>query len=171
MRNTIALLGSSRRHGNTGQLIDHIASESGAEVVDLSQLRISPYDYEHRNRDDDFESLMSRVLEFDQIIIASPVYWYTVSPQVKVFLDRISDYLDIPELLEQGRRLRGKTGHIVCTSIYETAPASFVDALTATFEYLGMKRGGVMHANCRDGYSRPVHQAEVTAFAGLIKGR
>lgn len=91
--------------------------------------------------------------------------------RVKVVLDRISDYLEIPELLDQGRRLRGKTGHIVCTSIYEKAPASFVEALTATFEYLGMKRGGVMHANCRDGYARPVHQAEVTACAGSIKSR
>lgn len=170
MRSAIALFGSSRRHGNTGQFIDHIGAELDIEVVDLGQLRMSPYDYEHRNRGDDFEPLMTRVLEFDHIIVASPVYWYSVSPPLKVFLDRISDYLDIPELLAEGRRLRGKTGYIVCTSIYESAPASFVDALTATFTYLGMHTGGMVHANCSEGYSRSIHESEVAAFARLIGG-
>lgn len=168
MRSAIALFGSSRRHGNTGQLLDHIAEMLDVEIVDLGQLRISAYDYEHRNRGDDFEPLMKRVLEFDHIIVASPVYWYSVSPPVKVFLDRISDYLDIPELLEHGRRLRGKTGHIVCTSIYASAPAPFVDALTATFTYLGMHAGGTAHANCSDGYSRAIGGSEVAAFARHI---
>jgi multimeric flavodoxin WrbA len=168
MRRAIALFGSSRRNGNTGQLIDHIAENLDMEVVDLGQLRISPYDYDHRNRDDDFEPLMRRVLAFDHIVIASPVYWYSVSPPVKIFLDRLSDYLDIPELLPHGRRLRGKTGHIVCTSIYEQAPASFGDALTATFTYLGMLAGGLLHANCSAGYSRLVHQSAVAAFANRI---
>jgi multimeric flavodoxin WrbA len=168
MTNAIVLFGSSRRHGNTGRLVDHIGSGLDIEVVDLGKLRISPFDYEHQNRNDDFEPLMQRVLEFDHLIVASPVYWYSVSPPVKIFLDRISDYLDIPELLEEGRRLRGKTGHIVCTSIYESAPSSFVDALKATFEYLGMHFGGMLHANCREGYSRSSYESEVAAFARLI---
>lgn len=164
----IALFGSSRRHGNTGQLMDDIAASLGIEVIDLDRLRISPYDYEHRNRGDDFEPLMMRVLEHEHIIIASPVYWYAVSPPVKVFLDRISDYLDIPELLQHGRRLRGKTAHIVCTSIYDEAPKPFVDALEATFAYLGMHAGGLVHANCRDGYSRSNCATQIAAFARLI---
>jgi NAD(P)H-dependent FMN reductase len=164
----IALFGSSRRHGNTGQLLDHIAGGLGIEVVDLAGLRMSPYDYEHRNRDDDFEPLMRRVLGFDQIIVASPVYWYSVSPPLKIFLDRISDFLDIPELLSEGRRLRGKTGYIVCTSVYEHAPAPFVGALRDTFEYLGMRFGGMVHVDCREGYSRSDHESDVTAFARLI---
>ena len=164
----ITLFGSSRRHGNTGRLMDHIAEKADIEVVDLAGLRISPYDYDHRNRDDDFEPLMMRVLDFDRLIIASPVYWYSVSPPVKIFLDRICDYLDIPELLGEGRRLRGKRAYIVCTSIYTDAPASFVSALTDTFAYLGMHFGGLLHANCRDGYSRALHEAQVAAFADLL---
>ena len=80
-------------------------------------MNISAYDYEHRNRGDDFEPLIERVLAFDQIIFASPVYWYAASPAMKVFLDRISDLLDLPELLEEGRRLRGKRAFLICTSI------------------------------------------------------
>ena len=171
MESTIALFGSSRRHGNTGQLVDIIATELNIEVVDLGQLHISPYDYKHRNRGDDFEPLMKRVLGFQQVIIASPVYWYSVSPPVKIFLDRISDYLDLPDLLEDGRRLRGKTGYIACTSAYENVPPSFDGMFKDTFAYLGMHFGGLLHANCRDGYSHSLHASNAVAFARLIGAR
>src|SRR5262245_42891103 len=134
MSGTIALFASSRRNGNTGQLMDRVAVELGIEVVDLASLHMSGYDYEHRNRGDDFEPLMNRVLAFDQLLFASPVDWYSVAPAMKVFLDRISDYLDLPDLLNDGRRLRGKQAYIVCTSVYEQAPTSFVGSLTDTFE-------------------------------------
>jgi len=61
--NAIALFASSRRHGNTGKFVDRIATNLKFEVVDLSEVRMSAYDYEHRNRNDDFEPLMKRVLE------------------------------------------------------------------------------------------------------------
>ncbi len=86
MPGAIALFASSRRNGNTGRLMDRIAADLGIEVVDLASLRITGYDYEHRNRQDDFEPLMKRVLEFDQLILASPVYWYSVAPAMKVSL-------------------------------------------------------------------------------------
>jgi multimeric flavodoxin WrbA len=168
MSDSIALFGSSRRGGNTGQFVDDIAEQLDMEVIDVGQLRISAYDYEHRNRGDDFEQVMKRVLDFERIVIASPVYWYAVSPPVKIFMDRLSDFLELPDLLAAGRRLRGKSGYIVCTSVYEHAPAPFVNALADTFKYLGMHFGGIAHANCRDGYSRKSHEPEVQAFARLM---
>jgi len=84
MLSTIALFSGSRRHGNTGQLIDRIAFALNIEIVDLARRRMSSYDYEHLNRNDDFEPLMRRVLEHDQIIFATPIYWYAVSPTMKV---------------------------------------------------------------------------------------
>lgn len=149
--------------------MDRIAAELAIEVIDLSTTRMSPYDYEHRNRDDDFEPLMKRVLEFDRIIFASPVYWYSVSPPMKVFLDRISDFLDLPDLLDDGRRLRGKTAYVVCTSIYEEAPASFLGAFRDTFDYLGMNFGGVAHVNCRDGHDSKRDDVEVQRFVQLVR--
>jgi multimeric flavodoxin WrbA len=160
-----------RRHGNTGRLLDRIAMEAGAEVIDLSALRLSPYDYDHRNRDDDFEPLMKQVLSHDQIIFASPVYWYAVSPAMKIFLDPISDFLDLPDLLAEGRRLRGKTGYVVCTSICEEPAVEFMGAFVETFRYLGMHFGGSVHANCRDGYRPDVHDAQAIAFAALLRQR
>ncbi len=72
MRSTIALFASARRKGNTGRLMDRIADELQIQVVDLSKKTISAFDYQHRNRTDDFEPLMDHVLTFEQIIFASP---------------------------------------------------------------------------------------------------
>jgi multimeric flavodoxin WrbA len=169
MLSAIALFSSSRRRGNTGQLIDRIALELNIEVVDLASQRISSYDYEHLNRNDDFEPLMKRVLEHDQIIFATPIYWYAVSPAMKVFLDRISDLLELPDLLSEGRRLRGKTAHVVCTSISDEPSAAFMDAFRETFGYLGMRFGGVAHVNCSDGYFPASHEPEALRLAALVR--
>ena len=169
MLSTIALFASSRRHGKTGHLMDRIAAELDIEVIDLAGLRLSAFDYEHRNRGDDFEPLMQRVLAHQQIVFASPIYWYAVSPAMKIFLDRISDYLDLPDLLAEGRRLRGKTGYVVCTSICEEPATEFMSAFVETFRYLGMPFGGAVHADCREGYSPAVHDPQAAGFASLVK--
>jgi multimeric flavodoxin WrbA len=169
MLSTIALLSSSRRLGNTGQLIDRIALELNIEVVDLTRLHISSYDYDHLNRNDDFEPLMKRVLAHDRIIFATPIYWYAVSPAMKVFLDRISDLLELPDLLSEGRRLRGKKAYVVCTSICNEPSAAFMDAFRETFDYLGMHFGGAAHVNCQDGYLPAVHDSEAVKFAALVR--
>lgn len=170
MTSAIALFASARRHGNTGAFMDRIAAELGIEVVDLGALRIAPYDYEHGHRGDDFEPLMRRVLAFEHLVFASPVYWYAVSSPMKVFLDRVTDFLDLPELLAEGRQLRGKTGHVVCTSIYDQAPKPFVDSFRDTFEYLGMRLGGIAHVNCGDGYDPARHDAAALEFARALGG-
>jgi multimeric flavodoxin WrbA len=169
MRPTVALFASSRRHGNTGQLMDRVAHELRIEVIDLGQKNISAFDYEHRNRQDDFESLIDHVLEFEQIIFASPVYWYAVCPPIKVFLDRISDLLEVPDLLAKGRRLRGKRVYVLCTSIEDQADAPFVNAWQDTCTYLGMDYRGLLHANCRDGYRSARYEEDVRAFVRKLQ--
>ncbi len=173
MTQTIALFSSSRRHGNTGKLMDRVAGALNIEVVDLAQQNISAFDYEHRNRGDDFEPLMEHVLRFDRIVFASPEYWYAVSPPMKIFLDRISDYLDLPDLLEQGRQLRGKTGFVLCTSVYDAPSPPFIGAFTRTFDYLGMRYGGCLHLNCsqsqgKSGYDAKASEPTVLEFMAKL---
>ncbi len=169
MLSTIALFSSSRRLGNTGQLLDRITSLLEVEVVDLTKLRMSSFDYEHRNRGDDFEPLMRRVLAHDQVIFATPIYWYAVNPAMKVFLDRISDFLELPELLAGGRGLRGKNAYVVCTSISDEPSPEFIGAFAETCVYLGMRLGGVAHANCEAGYLPAKHDPLAEAFAGVVR--
>jgi multimeric flavodoxin WrbA len=164
MSSTIILFASSRRNGNTGKLTDAIAKELSLEVIDLDQTNISPFDYEHRNRSDDFEPLMEQVLSVENIVFASPVYWYSVAPSMKVFMDRISDYLELPDLLEKGRKLRGKKGYVICTSIKESADGLFMDAFRQTFSYLGIEFTGFIHANCCNGYKAQDYEHDIRTF-------
>jgi len=108
MTNTVVLFSSSRRNGNTGKLLDSVVGGGSVDIINLSALDISEYDYDHKNINDDFLPLIKKVLTYDKIIFASPVYWYSVTPTMKTFLDRISDLLDLPDLLDLGRQLRGK---------------------------------------------------------------
>lgn len=164
MSKTIALFASARRCGNTGKFIDGIAAELDIEVIDLAQKRISPYDYEHKNIHDDFVPLVKELLMADNILFVTPVYWYGPSAQMKVFIDRCSDFLDVEELKEMGRELRQKTAYIVSTSISEDADEAFLSSLKNTFAYLGMRYGGRVHANCEDGYLPDNYQKDVAGF-------
>lgn len=170
MSNAIAIFASARRNGNTGQFIDWIASDLEIDVIDLSEKDISPYDYEHKNINDDFLPLMNKLLEYEKIIFVTPVYWYGPSAQMKVFIDRTSDFLDIDELKHIGRRLREKTAYIVCTSICSDADKSFINSLKDTFEYLGMKYGGYVHANCEEGYVQNNYRSDVNKFVNAVRG-
>ena len=102
----VIILGSARKNGNTTKIVDEIAKESGIDVIDLNDYNISHYDYESKNREDDFLPLIRRILEeYDTLIFATPVYWYNMSGIMKVFFDRFSDLIRIEK--ETGRKLRG----------------------------------------------------------------
>lgn len=153
MDSNIVIFSSSRRNGNTGKLLDSVNASINADIVHLDNFNIGHYDYKHRNIDDDFLPLINQILNYDTITFASPVYWYSVTPAMKAFLDRISDLLDMPELLETGRKLRGKKAYVLCTSASKEVSTTYLNAFKQIFEYLGMRYVGYVHANCKTGYN------------------
>ena len=170
MLTTVALFASSRRQGNTGAVLDRIAAELGIEVIDLSETNISPYDYSHYNRGDGFEPLIDQVLRYEQIIFAAPVYWYSVPPAMKSFIDRLNDLLDLPDLRKKGRLLRGKRALVVATSGIDEISQAFISMFRDTFAYLGMEYGGVLHVNCDGGYKKGCAEVEIQTFMSIIRG-
>ena len=95
MTNPIIIFGSSRSFGETRKAVETIIDNNQIPLVDLLTLNIGIYDYEHSNKNDDFIPLMERVIEHDLIILATPVYWYSVSTHMKIFIDRITDLVEI----------------------------------------------------------------------------
>ena len=169
MNNTIAIFSSARANGNTEKLLNSLVLNTDIDIINLSDYSFSEYDYEYRNQDDDFLSLIENILSYEKIIFASPVYWYAVTPTMKKFLDRISDLLSVPHLLESGRRLRGKTAYVLCSSVSKEVSSSFISAFKDTFEYLGMFYGGCLHANCADGYQVENYTDDLNGFNALFK--
>jgi multimeric flavodoxin WrbA len=169
MASTIALFASSRRHGNTGAILDRIAAAAEVEVVDLAEVAISPYDYSHGNRTDGFERLIDKVLGYKQVIFAAPVYWYSVPPHMKTFIDRLTDLLEVPDLKDKGRKLREKHAFVVATSGIDELSYAYISMFKDTFAYLGMAYCGVLHVNCEGGYKMGTGEGDIQSFISVLK--
>lgn len=141
MNNPLIIFGSSRSRGNTRDAIRLVVGTHNAPIIDLNEVNISAYDYEHRNAVDDFAKIAQKMVVHDPIILATPVYWYSMSAVMKTFVDRFSDWLEHDK--ETGRKMRGKTLYII--SSYSEHPdgiKGFEPIFQQTCEYLGMKYGG-----------------------------
>lgn len=144
MSKTIVIMGSSNPVGDTYNVCNSIVKKYGFKYQDLSELVIMPFDYDHENRDDDFLGFMRHVVNtYDTIILASPVYWYSVSGIMKNFIDRFSDLLKIEK--ELGRKLRGKTLGLISVSQSDDCVEEFSMPIKRTAAYLGMEWRGHLH--------------------------
>ena len=83
---TLIIMGSSHSHGNTRKIVDAIIAKSNATFIDLNTYKVSYFDYEHGNKADDFVKIATQMVQYEQIIFATPVYWYAMSAQLKPFL-------------------------------------------------------------------------------------
>ncbi len=142
----VIIVGSSRSQGNTTKIVDEIAARLQIDVINLSHYEISHYDYESKNRDDDFLPLIRKIIEnYDTLIFATPVYWYSMSGIMKVFFDRFSDLLRIEK--ETGRKLRGKQFAVISNSHDAQIEDDFYIPFKRSADYLGMIYIGNKHYN------------------------
>jgi len=135
---TTIILGSARSDGHTAKMAKQIAVRLRAELIDLKQYEIGHYDYQHKNKEDDFLKLIrEEIIHADTLILATPVYWYSMSGRMKIFLDRFTDLLKIEKDL--GRKLRGKSLAVFTTSNGGNLGDDFWRPFAETANYLGMK--------------------------------
>lgn len=158
----VIIVGTSRKNGNTENLANNIANQLSANIINLNDYQILPYDYEFTNQHDDFPDLIKHLLTFDQLIFASPVYWYSPSSTMKLFLDRLCDLLEINKT--GGRKLRGKTAALLSTGYAKEIDTSFEKIFIKTFQYLGMRFSGSLYCSCQDDYITEEHINAVTTF-------
>lgn len=145
MNRKVILQGSSNSFGNTHKVINYLNKNDNFDVIDLATKNIGHFDYEFKNKDDDFLPLMEQIVEkYDTIVVATPIYWYTMSGILKVFFDRITDLLDFKK--ELGDKLHGKNMAMISNSGDDDLPKSFSMPFIETANYLNMKYLGDTHA-------------------------
>ncbi len=100
MGKILAVHGSPRREGNTSRLLRRAvqgARDAGGQVeeVVLRDLKMSPcleiYGCKTTGRcviQDDFQEIYDQLLNAQGLILASPIFFYTVSSHVKILMDR-----------------------------------------------------------------------------------
>jgi len=96
----LAIVGSPRLKGNTNYLVDQALKEAAAlgaetEKIVLSQYVVNPCrghdncaSFDVCQQKDDASWILDRFCKADGVIMATPVYYYNVSAQMKAFIDR-----------------------------------------------------------------------------------
>ena len=166
MKNKVIIIsGSSRSDGDTKKLIDELERLSDFESIDLNNYKISYYDYEHKNANDDYIKLIKRlIVNYDTFLFVTPVYWYAMSGIMKVFFYRFTDLLTIEK--ELGRKLRGKRMAVISCSVGENLGENFWLPFRETSNYLGMHYIGNLHT-----ISNKNTETELNEFIRKIDGK
>ncbi|MGW2614077.1 flavodoxin family protein [Streptomyces sp. NPDC001500] len=157
-RSFLFLLGSSRPDGNTETLAREAAEQLPSDVeqrwISLAQHPLPDFvDLRHdsdrvRPTEGDAALLLDATLAATDIVIASPLYWYSVSTQTKRYLDHWAGWLRTPGLgfktSMAGRTLWGVT---VLADDQPQVADPLVGTLHNSAAYLGMRFGGVLLGN------------------------
>ena len=162
---SVVILGSSRSAGNTRRAVDAALTRTHVEIVDLGTLDIGHYDYVHRNQTDAFLPLIERLASRNFWILATPIYWYTMSAQLKIFVDRFTDLITIRKDL--GRMLRGKSLAVIASGGDPCAPEGYESPFRLTCEYLGMKYIGLQYVQMEDDTSLEQLRSHVPCLAWI----
>ncbi|MFF0273214.1 flavodoxin family protein [Streptomyces sp. NPDC004330] len=156
-RSFLFVLGSSRADGNTAILARAAAEALPADVpqrwIDLNGLPLPDFQ-DGRHEEGDWpvseaeHTLREATLEATDIVIASPLYWYTLSAQTKRYLDYWSGWLGVPDL-DFKKRMAGRTLWAVAalSDEDEAVADGLATTLHNTAAYLRMGFGGVLLGN------------------------
>lgn len=100
----LSLQASPRKDGNTATLLQHVLNalckeqEVSSETIFLQNKNITPCrscfackksDDEKCVVDDDMQELYKKIENADLIILATPIYWWSISAQLKLAIDRM----------------------------------------------------------------------------------
>jgi multimeric flavodoxin WrbA len=156
--NVLALQGSPRREGNTAALLESFleglraAGGPAVQEVTLHGKQIAPCrncDACRRMRDrycvidDDMQALFAPFIEADMVVMATPIYWWNVSAQLKLFIDRLYglNAETHPEFFK-GKKL------VLLLTYYSEDPNSGAEITLSMFReiagYTGMPIAGVL---------------------------
>jgi multimeric flavodoxin WrbA len=159
-KNIVIVKGSPRREGNSATLAEQVAAgaqAAGAKVESffLHEMDINPCDacdacqsapYGGCIVEDDMQLLYPRLEDADALVIASPVYWFTVSAQTKLFMDRCYALID-----EDGWSFRDKKIGIVMvygdSDPFNSGAVNAFRTFQDGFGYVGAEIVGFVHGS------------------------
>jgi len=157
-RNFLFLLGTTRPGGNT-EALARLAAEQLPADVGQTWLRLDEHvgepfrDVRHEG-DGVYPAplggqctLLEATLAATDLVIASPLYWFTVSASVKAYLDHWSAWMRVPGV-DFRKRMAGKTMWAI--TAHTARDPSEVEPMLGTLrlvaDYMGMRWGGELLA-------------------------
>lgn len=158
-RSFLFLLGSSRRGGNTEELARRAAQGlppgAAQRWLHLGEVPLPAFEDVRHSGDGtaprpegNGRLLLDATLAATDLVIASPLYWYSVSASVKLYLDHWSGWMRVPGL-DFRARMAGRTmwGVSALASRDRTDADPLIGTLRNSADFLGMHWGGVLLGN------------------------
>jgi multimeric flavodoxin WrbA len=158
MRNILILKGSPRERGNSATLAEKAADGAralGAQVesIYLHGLEIRPCDacdlcLEQGGCviEDDMTPLYTKLAAADAIILASPIYWFTFTAQLKLCLDRCYAFQ-----ASKWKELSGKSFGIILTygdtDLYTSGAINAIHTYETMCRFLDGRIAGIVHGS------------------------
>ena len=153
--------GSPRENGNSSTLAEQAvagvkASGAKVEIFSVHNMNIHPCDACDECQEtgvcvlkDDMQLLYPKLQNADAIVIASPIYWFTMSAQTKLFIDRWYA-LDST----QGNALKGKRFGILLTygdtDPYSSGAINAMRTFQDMLGYIGAEISGMVYGTAMD---------------------
>lgn len=161
----VVLLGSPRKNGNSTVLakqIIHGAESRGAmvETAYLNGLTIKPCqacyacqkpDSSGCAVDDDMQTLYPKLQTADTWVIASPVYWFSMSAQTKLFMDRC--FAMFNETMEKNRLFNKQIAIAMSygdTDVFNSGCVNALRSFQDAYAYAGAKIAGMVYGSAEE---------------------
>ena len=122
----IGISGSPRRRGNTETLLDRALEEAENNGADIKKFILNELNFsacrecENIRRDgvciveDDWQKIFLEIENADVIVIASPIFFGSISAQTKMFIDRFQCLWLAKYIFKTLKPQKKKTGAFIC---------------------------------------------------------
>ncbi|MBA3773041.1 MAG: NAD(P)H-dependent oxidoreductase [Ramlibacter sp.] len=137
--------------GNTEWLARRAAESLAAGAVQtwlqLEQMTLPPFiDMRHTTGsypmpEGDLKRLLDATMQASDIVLVSPVYWYSIPAALKTYIDHWSAWMRVPGLPFK-ERMGGKTLRLVTTSGDRPKAQPMIDSVKLCAQFLDMRWGG-----------------------------
>ncbi|MDO7345067.1 flavodoxin family protein [Bacillus stercoris] len=169
--------GGTRSGGNTDILAEKAVQGFDAEHIHLRKYRIQPIEDLRHDQDgfrpvqDDYDSIIERILPCDILVFATPIYWFGMSGTLKLFIDRWSQTLRDPRFPDFKQQMSAKQAYV--TAVGGDNPKIkgllLIQQFEHIFHFMGMPfKGYVLGEGNRPGDILRDHQA-LSAASRLLK--
>jgi multimeric flavodoxin WrbA len=173
----LILKSSPREHGNSNTLADRVeagAKAAGAHVQSLmlQRMDIRPCDACDTCQEtgvcvikDDMQQVYPLLEDADAIVIAGPVYWFTINAQAKLCIDRwyaLSPF--------EGRFRDKRIGIVLTygdTDLYTSGGINAIYTFESMFRYIGARIAGMVYGSA-DKMGDAAKQPELLEKAYLL---
>lgn len=158
-RSILVLKGSPREHGNSSVLADQVAAGASAAGARVESVWLHGLDIQPCSAcngcggpggacvvQDDMQPLYAKLAAADAIVLASPVYWFTLSAQLKACIDRWYAFQSTG-----WQELKGKRFGIVLTygdtDLHSSGGINAVHTYESMGRFLRGEIAGVIHGS------------------------